>query len=69
MVAIRGPGASGNCEVLTRPESDRATLIGQLYVLAGTIWLAELLTDLEIDETVRLQVAESIRLVLPKAGD
>ena len=66
IVDILGPGASRELlDAITKSEEDRAAPIGRLWVREDTIWLAELLTDLETDEAVRLQVAEGIKRVLP----
>ncbi len=48
-------------DVLTRPEEERAALIGRLSLRDDASWLAELLIDLEVDELARLQLAEAIR--------
>jgi hypothetical protein len=45
--------------VLTRPEADRATLIGRLSLRTDAEWLAELLIDLEEDELARLRLIEA----------
>ena len=50
ILAILGPGGSRELlDVLTRPEADRATLIGRLNLRADGEWLAELLMDVESD--------------------
>ncbi len=45
-------------------EADRAALIGGLAGREDTGWLADLLTDLEMDEPARLRVAGGLRLAL-----
>jgi hypothetical protein len=50
--------------VLTRPEADRATLIGRLHLRDDARWLAELLTDLEVDELARLQLVDALHRAL-----
>ncbi len=66
IVGILGEGASRDLlSAITRPQDERAALIGRLYVRDETTWLAEMLTDIETDEPLRLQMAEALRLVLP----
>jgi hypothetical protein len=66
IVGILGEGASRDLlDAITRSEEDRAELIGRLYVRDDATWLALLLTDIETDEPLRLQMAEALRLVLP----
>jgi hypothetical protein len=64
VAAIGEAAARELLDVVTRSGADRASLIGRLHDRADTIWLAELLTDLEIDEMARLQLAEALRRVL-----
>jgi hypothetical protein len=65
IVTILGEGASRDLlSAITRPEDERAALIGRLYVREDTTWLAEMLTDIETDERLRFQVSEALRLVL-----
>jgi hypothetical protein len=47
--------------VLTRPDADRAALIGRLSLRADGEWLAELLIDLEEDEPARLHLVAALR--------
>jgi hypothetical protein len=42
-------------------EADRATLIGRLSQRADAEWLAELLIDLEEDESARLHLIEALQ--------
>jgi hypothetical protein len=50
IVATLGePGARELLDVLTRPDVDRAALIGRLLQRDATTWLAELLMDIESD--------------------
>jgi hypothetical protein len=48
-------GARELLDVLTRPDADRAALIGRLHQREDAAWLAELLIDLEEDEPARLR--------------
>jgi hypothetical protein len=65
IVGILGEGASRDLlDAITRSEEDRAALIGRMYVRDDATWLALLLTDIETDEMLRLQMAEALRLVL-----
>ena len=50
--------------MLTRPEADRAALIGRLSQRDDAAWLAEVLTDLEVDEVARLQMIDGLRRVV-----
>jgi hypothetical protein len=50
-------------DALWRPEADRAALIGRLAQRADGEWLAEVLTDLEVDEVSRLHMVEALRVV------
>src|SRR5437867_3858273 len=49
----REAGARELLGVLTRPDADRAALIGRLYERDAR-WIADVLTDLEVDEIARL---------------
>jgi hypothetical protein len=62
--AVGRGGAAELLDAITRPEADRAELIGRLAVRDDAVWLAEVLMDLEADEVVRLQVAEGLRQAL-----
>jgi hypothetical protein len=49
-------------DVLTRSDPYRAALIGRLAPpRADGEWLAEVLTDLEVDEVARLHMIEALR--------
>jgi hypothetical protein len=63
-LSLGEPAARELLDVLTRSDADRAALIGRLHRRDDARWLAELLTDLEVDETARLQLAEGLRRVL-----
>jgi hypothetical protein len=61
---VAAVGEAGACElldVLTRPEADRAALIGRLSLRADGEWLAEVLIDLEEDEPARLHLVAALR--------
>ena len=65
IVLALGPGGAGELlDALTRPEVDRANLVGRLSVRDDTTWLAELLIDIEVDEPIRLQVVDALRRAL-----
>jgi hypothetical protein len=49
--------------LLTRPETERAALIGRLRLHRNTEWLAELMADLEEDDVARHDVVEELRRV------
>jgi hypothetical protein len=51
-------------EAITRPEADRVTLTRRLKIRADAQWLADLLVELEVDEPVRVLVAEALRVAL-----
>jgi hypothetical protein len=61
VAAVGEAGARELLDSLTRPEADRAALIGRLAQRNDAAWLAELLTDLEVDEVARLHMAEALR--------
>jgi hypothetical protein len=68
IVDILGEGASRELlGAISRPQEDRAALIGRLFVRNDATWLADLLTDLETDEMLRLRIAEGLRRALPEA--
>jgi hypothetical protein len=50
-------------DVLTRPEADRAALIGRLHAREDAAWL-ELLVDIETEEMTRAQLVEGLRRAL-----
>jgi hypothetical protein len=56
-------GARELLDALTRPEADRASLIGRLHQRQDAAWLAELLIDLEEDEPARLRLVAALRQV------
>ncbi|MGH2635754.1 MAG: hypothetical protein ACRDHU_06390 [Actinomycetota bacterium] len=62
------PAARELLDALALPEPDRAALIGRLYQRDRGRWVADLLADLELDEPIRLQVAEGLRRVLAWQG-
>jgi hypothetical protein len=49
--------------VLSRPDADRAALIGRLHLREDAAWLAELLIDIEADsdDIARLQLVDGLR--------
>ena len=49
--------------LLTRPETERAALIGRLRLHRNTVWLAELMADLEEDNIAMQQVVDELRRV------
>jgi hypothetical protein len=62
VVSILGPRAAAELlAAITSPQADRAELIGRLTVRDDALWLADLLTELEVDERARLQLAEGLR--------
>jgi hypothetical protein len=54
-----------NLGAITGSEDERAALIERLYIRDDSMWLAELFTDLDTDEMLRLQITQAPRLVLP----
>ena len=64
VAAVGEGGARELLDVLTRPEADRAALIGRLSQRDDAAWLAEVLTDLEVDEVARLQMIDGLRRVV-----
>lgn len=62
--AVGGGAAAELLDALTRPEADRAALIGRLKIRDDAQWLAKVLIDLEMDEPARLQMAEALRWAL-----
>ena len=60
----RREGSVELLDVLTRTDADRAALIGRLHQRADTGWLAEVLIDLEEDESPRLRMIEALRRVV-----
>lgn len=64
IAAVGRGGATELLDAITRPEADRAELIGRLSLRDDAQWLAEVLIGLETDEVARLQVVEGLRLAL-----
>ncbi len=62
--AVGRGGAAELLDAITRPDADRAALIGRLSSWDDAQWLAEILIDLETDEIARLHLAEGLRLSL-----
>lgn len=57
-----GPAARAELlAALTAPEEARATRIGRLHTRADAQLLAELLTELEVNEPARLQMIATLR--------
>jgi hypothetical protein len=69
VAAIGRPASAELLDVLTRPEPDRAALIGRLSVRNDAAWLAEPLTEIEShpDDITRLRLTHSPREAL--SGD
>jgi hypothetical protein len=61
VAAVGEAGAAEPLEVLTRPDADRAALIGRLHHRQDVEWLAELLIDLEEDGPARLRLVAALR--------
>jgi hypothetical protein len=61
IAAVGEAGAAELLDVLTRPDADRAALIGRLHQRVDAEWLAELLIDLEEDEPARLRLVAALR--------
>jgi hypothetical protein len=61
VAAVGAAGAAELLDVLTRPNADRAALIGRLHQREDAEWLAELLIDLEEDEPARLRLVAALR--------
>jgi hypothetical protein len=47
--------------MLTRPEDERAALIGRVAQHADGEWLAELLMDFEVDEASRMHLVSALQ--------
>ena len=60
VLAVGEDGARELLDALTRPEADRAALIGRVAQRDDAAWLAELLTDLEVDEVARLHLIAAL---------
>jgi hypothetical protein len=65
IAAVGSDDARALLNVLTRPEVDRGALIGRLAQRGHAAWLADLLTDLEVDEVARLNLVASLQEVAP----
>jgi hypothetical protein len=57
-------GARELLDVLRRSEEDRAALIGRLHLREDAAWLAEPLTDLEVDEVARSVLVDALEQTL-----
>jgi hypothetical protein len=66
VAAVGETGARELLDAITRPEADRAALIGRLVQRNDAAWLAELLTDREVDEVARLRMVEALRCRDPR---
>ena len=63
VAAVGEAGAAELLDVLTRPDADRAALIGRLHQRQDAEWLAELLIDLEEDEPARLRLVAALQSI------
>jgi hypothetical protein len=61
IAALSEPGARVLLDMLTRPEVERAELIGRVAQHADGEWLAELLTDFEVDEVARFHLVGALQ--------
>lgn len=61
VAAISEPGARVLLDMLTRPEAERAALISRVAQDADGEWLAELLTDFEVDDDARLHLVGALQ--------
>jgi hypothetical protein len=61
VAAVGADGVRELLDVLTRPEPDRAALIGRLHEREDTAWLVELLIDLEEDVPARLRLVAALQ--------
>jgi hypothetical protein len=61
VAALSEDGARVLLGMLMRPEAERAALIGRVAQHSDGEWLAELLTDLEVDEVSRLHLVDALR--------
>jgi hypothetical protein len=61
VAAVGEDGARELLDVLSRPDADRAALIGRLYAREDATKLAELLIDFEDDEPARLHLVAPLR--------
>jgi hypothetical protein len=61
IAALSEPGARVLLDMLTRPDVERAELIGRVAQHADGEWLAELLTDFETDEVARFHLVGALQ--------
>ena len=63
VAAIGEAGARELLDVLTRPDDERAAMIGRLHQRDNARWLAELLIEIESDpdDITRLQLIDALR--------
>lgn len=64
VAALSEDGSRVLLEMLTRPDAERAALIGSVAQHADGEWLADLLTDFEVDEDSRLHLVDALRRAL-----
>jgi hypothetical protein len=66
VAALGEPAARELLEVVTRPEADRAALIGRLHLRDDAAWLAELLIEIESDpdDLTRLELIRALQEIL-----
>jgi hypothetical protein len=66
VAALGEPAARELLDLLTRPDADRAALIGRLHLRDDAGWLADLLIEIESDpdDLVRLQLIGALQAVL-----
>jgi hypothetical protein len=62
--AVGDRGARELLDALTRPQVDRARLIGRLSQREDGSWLSDVLIDLEMDEVARLTLVAGLRQAL-----
>jgi len=62
--AVGDRGARELLDALTRPQEDRARLIGRFSQRVDALWLSEVLIDLELDEVARLNLVAGLRQAL-----
>ena len=64
VAALSEDGSRVLLDMLTRPVAERAALIGTVAQHADGEWLADLLTDFEVDEVSRLTLVDALRRAL-----
>jgi hypothetical protein len=64
VAALSEDGSRVLLDMLTRPDAERAALIGSVGQHADGEWLADLLTDFEVDEVSRLTLVDALRRAL-----